>query len=807
MSTTTRAPLTRVSVRRMPRLFATPADAPRARRATDAILAVAAASGLVLISVAAVPQPGYSRRLETLLRATPDLLDGFWQIVVDLLALLAVVLVVGAFVARRVTLARDLLVAAALALAVWFVVGRWVTGAWPDAWDALRSAEPPPWYPSPRIAVTGAVVVAAAPHLARPLRRVGRWLLTLALLGVVALGASSPLGAVAGVLVGAFAAAVVHLVFGSSAGRPGLDDVRIGLAAIGVTTRRVGVADRQEAGLFRVDAEDENGDPLVVKVYGRDAHDSALVTTVWRTLWYREPGSPIRIGRLQQVEHEAFLTLLAAQSGVRTDVVVTAGATPEDDALLVLRPLGRPLADLLDEAGEASAVDGVALVRQVWAVVRALRRAGLAHGQIDTRHLVPAGDEVGLRDFRGATVAATDAQEYTDHVQALATTVLLAGTDEAVRAARNELGAEGLTAALPYLQPTALTVYQRQRLREEDVDLDDVRRAAAASVGTEPPELLQLRRITLGSIVRVVLPAIAVVALISGIAGLDLERLLDALRDATWWLVVAAFVLGQVPRFTQAVATLGAAPVPLGLGPVYALQLAVSYVNLAIPSAAGRIAVNIRFFQRHGVPPGSALAVGALDGFASFVMQAILLASLLLFTPASLDVRLDRGTATTAARLLGLVVAAALIALVVLFAVRRWRTFVLRWSRQILGEAANAVRGLNSPRRAGLLVGGSLATELLFALTLGAFVRALGFSVGFGELLLINISVSLLSGLLPVPGGIGVTEGGLTLGLVRAGVPEEAAFAAVLLYRLATFYLPPIWGFFALRWLERNKHL
>jgi uncharacterized membrane protein YbhN (UPF0104 family) len=262
-----------------------------------------------------------------------------------------------------------------------------------------------------------------------------------------------------------------------------------------------------------------------------------------------------------------------------------------------------------------------------------------------------------------------------------------------------------------------------------------------------------------------------------------------------------------VPRFTQAVATLGAAPVPLGLGPVYALQLAVSYVNLAIPSAAGRIAVNIRFFQRHGVPPGSALAVGALDGFASFVMQAILLASLLLFTPASLDVRLDRGTATTAARLLGLVVGAALIALVVLFAVRRWRTFVLRWSRQILGEAANAVRGLNSPRRAGLLVGGSLATELLFALTLGAFVRALGFSVGFGELLLINISVSLLSGLLPVPGGIGVTEGGLTLGLVRAGVPEEAAFAAVLLYRLATFYLPPIWGFFALRWLERNKHL
>ena len=29
----------------------------------------------------------------------------------------------------------------------------------------------------------------------------------------------------------------------------------------------------------------------------------------------------------------------------------------------------------------------------------------------------------------------------------------------------------------------------------------------------------------------------------------------------------------------------------------------------------------------------------------------------------------------------------------------------------------------------------------------------------------------------------------------------------MIFYRLASFYVPPIWGFFALRWLERNKHL
>jgi uncharacterized membrane protein YbhN (UPF0104 family) len=36
---------------------------------------------------------------------------------------------------------------------------------------------------------------------------------------------------------------------------------------------------------------------------------------------------------------------------------------------------------------------------------------------------------------------------------------------------------------------------------------------------------------------------------------------------------------------------------------------------------------------------------------------------------------------------------------------------------------------------------------------------------------------------------------------------EEAALAAVLLYRIATYYLPPTWGFGAMLWLQRNRYL
>jgi uncharacterized protein (TIRG00374 family) len=114
---------------------------------------------------------------------------------------------------------------------------------------------------------------------------------------------------------------------------------------------------------------------------------------------------------------------------------------------------------------------------------------------------------------------------------------------------------------------------------------------------------------------------------------------------------------------------------------------------------------------------------------------------------------------------------------------------------------------LRGSSKLGLLLLGSIGTELLFATALGLFARDFGFEVSLVELLVINISVSLLASFIPVPGGVGVSEFGLTLGLTSAGMPAESAVAAVLLYRIATFYLPPAWGFPALPWLKRNRYL
>ena len=55
------------------------------------------------------------------------------------------------------------------------------------------------------------------------------------------------------------------------------------------------------------------------------------------------------------------------------------------------------------------------------------------------------------------------------------------------------------------------------------------------------------------------------------------------------------------------------------------MQLATGYMNVALPSNLARMAVNIRFFQRQGLSPPTAVAAGAIDSFASTVLQAVLL--------------------------------------------------------------------------------------------------------------------------------------------------------------------------------------
>ena len=123
--------------------------------------------------------------------------------------------------------------------------------------------------------------------------------------------------------------------------------VRAALSSLGVDIGDLRIGERQRIGAAEYFGHDEDGRPLKVRVLGRDAQDTQRLARRWRLLAYRDPPRSAPVGRLEQVEHEALATLMAAQAGVRVPEVVTAGLGREGDALLVTR---QPDVDALELA-------------------------------------------------------------------------------------------------------------------------------------------------------------------------------------------------------------------------------------------------------------------------------------------------------------------------------------------------------------------------------------------------------------------------------------------------------------------------
>ena len=125
--------------------------------------------------------------------------------------------------------------------------------------------------------------------------------------------------------------------------------------------------------------------------------------------------------------------------------------------------------------------------------------------------------------------------------------------------------------------------------------------------------------------------------LITKLADVGLGMIADALRDASLPWVVAGLLLAQLTFVTSAISLRGAVLTRLPLLPCVGLASAVKFINLTVPSSAGRIAFTVRFLQKTGAPPGEAIAAGAVDKLSGTILELVLVLSLLPFVDLQID--------------------------------------------------------------------------------------------------------------------------------------------------------------------------
>ena len=114
---------------------------------------------------------------------------------------------------------------------------------------------------------------------------------------------------------------------------------------------------------------------------------------------------------------------------------------------------------------------------------------------------------------------------------------------------------------------------------------------------------------------------------------------------------------------------------------------------------------------------------------------------------------------------------------------------------------------LTDPVRVIGLIGGSTGVTSSFILTLAAAVAAFGGGVSFPEVGAAYLVAAALGSAAPTPGGLGAVEGALLTALTGYGMSSGPAVSAVLTFRLVTYWLPMIPGWFTFQQMQRREEL
>ena len=721
----------------------------------------------------------------------------------------AIVLVALALVARRWTVARDIGVSAAGTAAVSgiLVLLRGSNGGRPSGIviDGYYMR-----FPVLQIAVFAAVATAALPYLARGVQRLIEIFIALVALASAVGGHGLPLNVLGSLAIGWGVTAAVRLVFGSPLGLPSTGDVQLLLEDLGICSDNVRAAARQVWGVAKYEGAEmpgagSPGPRLGIEVYGRDAADARLLTKAGRFLLYRDSGPSLTITRLQQVEHEAYLTMRAGQLGVAVPEIAAAGtAGPSRDALLVYRwPAGIALSD----AGPADISD--VTLDDLYRQLLTLRRARIAHGAISGDALLvdPATETTVVADFRNATASASPDQLDRDLAGAIAATAVAVGAERAADAAARCLTPEMLEGALRHLHKPALDPALGRSLRGRGELLPDVRQRAARAKSIDVPELAEPRRVSWPTLIMIIGSLIGGWALIGVL--IDVSQSFDTVIGADWLWVIMAFVLAQLAYVASAVEGIGSVPGPLPFGRAVAVEIAKAFSALAGGTPAV-FATRVRFYQQQGYDATVALSSGAIMTASSWIAMTILFLVSLPFAWGSIHLEAtpeSGGDSKLVWIILAVVVLVAIVAGVALAVPRLRRLAAEKMRPKVRDIWGNLKQVASSPRKLVLLVGGSVGSELLVAMALSVSLRAFDDHLRLPVLIVVITLAGIIGGISPSPGGMGVVEAGMILGLTAAGVSEADATAAVFIQRLFTSYLPPIWGWATLVWMRKREYL
>ena len=343
----------------------------------------------------------------------------------------------------------------------------------------------------------------------------------------------------------------------------------------------------------------------------------------------------------------------------------------------------------------------------------------------------------------------------------------------------------------------------RREIKGQDGLLKNTRAAAIAASGDDADkDLAPLQRVRPRTLLVIAALAGAFYFLLPQIAQVSSSW--HALQSANWAWLPVIIGLSALTYVASAMALIGSVPGHVPFGPAVLAQGASSFINRVSPANVGGMALNARFLKKSGTSTPASVAAVGVNSLAGAVMHMVLI--VVFFTLAGHD--LSKAFKLPSASKILLILAVILAVVGLVLATRPGR----RWTRkQLIPGARSAAGSLRqaaaSPVKLGLLFGGSALITLAYIAGLAASVQAFGAGPGLVVLGAVYLGAAALAAAAPTPGGLGAIEAALVAGLTGVGMQPGPAVSAVLLYRLATYWLPVLPGWLCWRSLQHRGYV
>ena len=281
----------------------------------------------------------------------------------------------------------------------------------------------------------------------------------------------------------------------------------------------------------------------------------------------------------------------------------------------------------------------------------------------------------------------------------------------------------------------------------------------------------------------------------------ELRAAVASLRDVHAGWLVLGITLVALRFLLCALAVRMVISRPLPFGPTLLVQLAIAAVGRFTPSESiGGLVLNQRYLERSSIGRTTALAGLALKALTGGVTRIVVMVLVAALVGTSGMMRLDLPVAWPV-----LLAGAAALALGGVIHARRRRAAVDRLAVAIRQAGRDVTRLARQPMRATALFAVSLAITFSYGLILVICVTAFGADVSPLQIYAVYLGGSTVASASPTPGNLGAVEMALAAGLTAIGVLSAPAVAAVLIFRLITFWLPVLPGIVAFRYLQKRS--